>query len=457
MKLTVQEIVKAVNGQLTSPILDKLEIVGVSTDSRKIAQGELFIPLIGEQFDGHDYIEGVIEKGAVASFWDQSKAVPESLAIPLIMVNDTLEALQNLATYYRNKINPKVVGITGSNGKTTTKDLVASVVSTHYRVHKTMGNYNNHIGVPLTLLAMPEQTEVAIIEMGMSNRGEIALLTKIAQPDIAVITNIGESHIEYLGTRENISLAKLEILEGLAENGIVVLNGDEPLLRETKMDLTRFRVRWVGTKENNDLYPVAINPESTGVTFMDVNKNRYTLPLYGEHNVINALMAIEVGRQLLVPNEKIYTGLASPELTSMRLEKVMARNGCSVLNDAYNASPTSMKASLHLLMTFTQYKKKIAVLGDMFELGKEAEHYHQEIGKLCAALQVNLLITTGKHGRIIYDSALYNGMDKTLVHHFDNMEQIGSYILDHSDENTIVLIKASRGMHLEQVVNQLLS
>ncbi|TCS84417.1 UDP-N-acetylmuramoyl-tripeptide--D-alanyl-D-alanine ligase [Tepidibacillus fermentans] len=458
MKLKLREVIQAISGTVVPARVSDESIYGISTDSRKIGQGELFIPLVGEQYDGHDYIINVIQKGAVASLWNRSKSIPEGITIPLILVEDTLKALQELARYYRNKVNPKVVGVTGSNGKTTTKDLIASVLSTHYRVHKTKGNYNNHIGVPLTLLNMPEDTEVAVIEMGMNNRGEIEILTQIAYPDLAVITNIGESHLEFLKTRENIAAAKLEITKGLKENGILILNGDEPLLRTAmeKLD-SSYHVIWVGSETGNDRFPIEIRQNLNDVQFRHSSGEEYSLPLLGVHNVINGLMAIEVGIQLGVPLSKIKEGLKHPDLTSMRLEKTITKNGSTLINDAYNASPTSMRASLQILTTFRQYQKRIAILGDMFELGEQAEYYHQEIGQLCASLKLDLLVTTGQLGRLIASSAIEHGMEKRHVYHFENVDEIAPFINQHSDPDSIILVKASRGMHLERVVQQLLS
>ncbi|WP_339062305.1 UDP-N-acetylmuramoyl-tripeptide--D-alanyl-D-alanine ligase [Tepidibacillus marianensis] len=458
MKLTVKEVLETTKGT-THFQGEEVVINGVSTDSRNIQQGEMFVPLIGEQFDGHDYILNVEKKGAVASLWNRSKPIPKEITIPVIFVDDTLQSLQDLARYYRNKVNPKVVGITGSNGKTTTKDLIASILKTDFHIHKTQGNYNNHIGVPLTLLSMPENTKVAIIEMGMSHLGEIEVLTQIARPDLAVITNIGESHLEFLKTRENITLAKLEITKGLKENGVLILNGDEPLLRNVLKGMEHsFRLIWVGKNEqNNHRYPLNMVQEENEMRFTDSSGEPYQLPLYGSHNVMNALMAIEVGSQFGLSSSKIRNGLARPEMTSMRLEKVVAKNGSVLINDAYNASPTSMKASLQLLTTFTQYSKKMAILGDMYELGEYAEHYHKEIGTICSSLNLDLLITTGKFGQLIAKAALNSGMIQEQVCHFEDIERISPFILQHTDRNTIILIKASRGMHLERVVQQLLS
>ncbi|KXG43775.1 UDP-N-acetylmuramoyl-tripeptide--D-alanyl-D-alanine ligase [Tepidibacillus decaturensis] len=456
MKLTLNEIIQSVSGRLYQPFTEKLAVTGVSTDSRKISKGDLFVPLIGERFDGHQFIKMAEEQGAVVALWQSLKTIPKDVKIPFILVADTLVALQDLAKYYRKKINPTIVAVTGSNGKTTTKDLIASVLSTTYSVHKTKGNLNNHIGVPLTLLTMPEETELAVIEMGMSNKGEIALLSEIAKPQIAVITNIGESHIEFLGSRKAIAAAKLEVIEGLQENGTLILNGDEPLLRDYLANQNlHFHLKWVGENKENDVYPVKVNLDGTkGIQFNSQDQVSYSLPLLGLHNVINALMAVEVGKCLHISIEKIQQGLKDPKLTSMRLEKMIAKNGAILLNDVYNASPTSMKASLQLLSTF-QNDKKIAVLGDMLELGEYAKEYHLEIGRVCAGLQIDLLVTTGKDGRWIAEGAKEAGMVEEQVHYIKDFNHLSEFVLQHSNQKTMILLKASRGVHLEKVVESL--
>jgi len=432
----------------------ELEVTRINTDSRNVSKGDLFVPLIGTHFDGHSFVQTAADKGASLSLWQKNKAIPEQLAIPIIIVPDTLLALQQLAKCYREKINPIVIGITGSNGKTTTKDLISSVLATTYHVHKTKGNLNNHIGVPLTLLSMPEDTQIAVIEMGMSHLGEIETLSKIARPDIAVITNIGESHLEFLKTRENIAKAKLEIVHGLKQDGWVILNGDEPLLRSALQSNSHsFQTVWVGLKDKNDLFPVEWFPKETeGSHFITNDHLMYDLPLLGTHNVLNALLAIQVGKVLKVPYHRIQSGLGHPELTGMRLEKTRGKNGSFILNDAYNASPTSMEASLKLLSTFDQYKK-IAVLGDMLELGEHAEAYHEKIGAMCADLGIDLLLTTGRWGKKMAEGAKKNGMG--MVYYMETLDQMSSFLLQQTDEHSIILIKGSRGVHLEQVVKQL--
>ena len=457
MRLKLNEIVQFVEGKLNQNNED-IEIIGVSTDSRKIETNQLFVPLIGENFDGHQFIQTAIEKGATATLWKRSIPYPNELnkSIPVILVDDTLVALQRLAKEYKNMVQPIVVGVTGSNGKTTTKDLIASILRQKYKVHKTIGNLNNHIGLPLTLLSMPFDTEVAVLEMGMSNKGEIELLTNIAQPDIAVITNIGESHIEYLKTRENIALAKLEIVKGLKEQGLLIANGDEPLLRNLVGGNGHFQIKWIGNGEKNQSYPVEKKLlDSEKMFFTTSDGADYVLPLLGNHNVINAMLAIEVGKKLNIDVPTIKKGLEELQITGMRLEKQVAKNGALLLNDAYNASPTSMKASLELLASFPNTLKKVAILGDMLELGKQEKEYHNEIGRLCASLNIDHLITTGTLGKEIFRGALNANLDDQDATHLP-IEDISDFVLHHFDQNTVILVKASRGVHLERVVETII-
>lgn len=460
MNLSAKKIVEYVSGDIDEKLLDGLMISGVSTDSRKINYGDLFIPLIGEKYDAHEFLRLAKESGAVAALCQKDRDICDTdIDIPLIKVTDTLNALQTLASKYRDFINPTVIGITGSNGKTTTKDILSSILEHKYKVHKTSGNLNNHIGVPLTLLSMPDDTEIVVVEMGMSNLGEINILSRIARPDIAVVTNIGESHIEYLLTRENIAIAKLEIVNGLKDDGFLILPGDEQLLKGvlTKIKVDKsIRVRWVGNSQDNDNYPLEVILEGTdGISFSDSSNDRYFIPLIGVHNIHNALTAIEVGKVLGIEKQEIMKGLANIQLTSMRLEKIKAKNGSLILNDAYNASPTSMQASLKLLNSLEQFKYKIAVLGDMLELGEETEKYHEEIGRMCAEMNIDYLLVTGEFGKTIVCGAKKSGIKDMYVKYFDNIDHISDYILKHSDSDTVILIKASRGIKLENVVNRL--
>ncbi|MCD1261613.1 UDP-N-acetylmuramoyl-tripeptide--D-alanyl-D-alanine ligase [Paenibacillus athensensis] len=434
-------------------------IAGVSTDTRTIAAGCLFVPLVGETFDGHAYAAEAAARGAAAALWQDDRPHPPE-DLPLIRVRDTLAALQQLARAYRLQLPVKLIGITGSNGKTTTKDLVAAALSGTYRVHKTKGNLNNHIGLPLTLLQLEETTEFAVVEMGMSGYGEIELLSNIALPDIAIITMIGESHMLQLGSREGIARAKAEIAAGLPDGALFIYNGDEPLIegalaeRELPPGLRRLRF---GRGPDNDLYPTRIELAAEG-TFFAVNAPEYPqlyIPLLGEHNVVNALAAIAVADACGVPPESSAAGLATLQMTSMRIEKLTAPSGLTVLNDAYNASPASMRAALALAGQLTGYGRKFVVLGDMLELGDREDAFHREIGDSLSPDRVDYVFTFGRLGALIAEAAA-PAYAPGRVRAFDDKERLAAELAALVRDDDVVLVKGSRGMRLEQVVQALL-
>lgn len=435
-------------------------IVGVSTDTRSIREGNLFVPLIGESFDGHSFVSEAIAAGAAAALWQSGRPNPPS-GVPLIIVKDTLIALQRLAKAYREQLPVRIIGITGSNGKTTTKDLAASVLATTYKVHKTKGNLNNHIGLPLTLLQLAEDTEFAVVEMGMSGRGEIELLSRLAQPEAAIITMIGEAHMLQLGSREEIARAKTEILSGLREEGLFIYNGDEPLIESVLPEMSQpqsYRKVRFGKNEDNDIYPASIELAAEGTHFA-INKHSYPslyIPLLGHHNVINACSAIAVGEAYGVSADDIAAGLQSLQMTSMRIEKLTAPSGLTVLNDAYNASPASMQAAIALTEQLAGYGRKFLVLGDMLELGENEEHFHRSIGQGIKADRIDYVFTFGRLAQFIAEEAKAVLPDNTVFAYDDKQKLIKqlSAIVRPAD---LVLVKGSRGMRLEQVVQALLS
>ena len=433
---------------------EDIVIKGVSIDSRTLKAGNLFVPIIGESFDGHQFIKEAIKNGAVAALWKRDVPNPPK-NFPLIYVEDTLLALQSLARSYRNQLAVKVVGITGSNGKTTTKDMLASILSTTFNVQKTEGNLNNHLGLPLTILRLAEDTEMAVLEMGMSGRGEIELLSEIARPNATIITNIGESHLQDLGSRDAIAEAKLEIIKGLEENGVLVYNGDEPLLERKLQNTTVHTIRF-GTATSNDLYPLSIKLEGDG-TYFTVNKASsitFFIPVLGKHNVNNALATIAVADLFGVKWENMKNGLQKVKMTTMRMEMVNAKNGLSIINDAYNASPTSMNAAIELISGLKGYEKKLVVLGDMLELGENEVNFHQEIGRQIDPSLVDYVFTFGTLGAQIAE-----GAKKMFPNHrvkpFSDKRKLIEELANLAGTEDIVLVKASRGMKLEEVVTAL--
>ncbi|WP_036708656.1 UDP-N-acetylmuramoyl-tripeptide--D-alanyl-D-alanine ligase [Paenibacillus pinihumi] len=451
----LNDIAKMVSGKVWLPDSQTIIINGVSIDSKTTQQGNLFIPIIRND-DGHKYILHAIGNGAVASLWQSNHPNPPP-KIPLIIVEDTFIALQALAKAYRTELNAIIIGITGSNGKTTTKDMMSSILSTTFKVHKTKGNLNGQYGLPLTLLETSQDAEVVVLEMGISYPGEMERLAGIAGPDVVVLTMIGESHISNFGSRENIAQAKLQITNGLPENSVLVFNGDEELLEEGVKKLHFHEsVKFIrfGTANQNDYFADSISVLSDRTTFV-LNDHPYSFPLLGAHHVNNALASIAVAQHLGVTSDNITKGLKELEITGMRMEKSKAKSGFTIINDAWNASPTSMRSAIETFQKLSEYNQKIVVLGDMLELGENETRFHQEIGRLLDPRCVDYVFTVGKLAEFIALEA--SGVfPKGHVTAFRQKEEIAKAIELIIQPNSIVLVKGSRGLKLEEVVEQLL-
>lgn len=455
IKRNLKEITEMVEGSNLKKDYDKLTINGVSTDTRKIKPQQLFIPLKGENFNGHNFLKEAIRKGAIAALWNKDEPVP-SLDFPIILVDDTLVALQKLAKSYREELDIKVIGITGSNGKTSTKDILSSILSKKYKTQRTLGNLNNHIGTPLTILSLEEDTEVAVIEMGTSNFGEIELLSSIAKPEVAIITNIGEAHLEDLITRDNIAKAKLEIIDHLDPNGLFVYLGDEPLL-QNYIDNTNVKFQTIsyGKKDFNNYTPKLMNINEEGISFKLVGTNYpdFRLPLLGKHQMYNATAAIIVALHFKIPLEEIQKGLLEIDATGMRNELIHTEK-CTILNDAYKSNPSSVLVALDTLKSINKYNKKIVVLGDMLGLGEKEIDMHKQIGKAINPDDINYLFTIGPLGEYIGEGAKSNFPENKIFTFLDKSKLIDQ-LQKVVDQDTIVLIKASRGLELEDIVDAL--
>lgn len=467
IKKTFGELSRIVSGTAPGIAAASAAFAGVSTDSRRIQPGMLFVPLMGDNFDGHHYALQAMEKGAAGALWQSGVPAPPELAEwPLVQVDDTLAALQQLAAAYRRELPVKVIGITGSNGKTTTKDMVAAVLAASYRVHKTAGNLNNHIGLPLTILEMAPDTEAAVLEMGMSGFGEIELLSRIAQPDAAIITNIGDAHLLQLGSREGIAAAKLEIASGLAHGGLLLYNGDEPLLeagiarlvQERRVEAVSF-----GTGKHNEWMADNIRVTAEGSVFdlhrrdgddPDASLPDLHIPAPGRHNVTNAAAAAACGLRLGVPSEAIAGALAMLKMTGMRIEAVKASNGAIVLNDAYNANPTAVRAAIDLVEQLQGYAAKRIVLGDMLELGPEEAKLHREIGSYIDSGKADAVYTFGSLSRYTAEGAAER-LAVGSVRHFESKSELASELLRVLGPQDLVLVKGSRGMRMEEIVQAL--
>ncbi len=453
--LKCAEIVKATGGVLLYGEKNT-EIMGISTDSRKIEQGVLFIPLVGERFDGHNFVLSSLEAGASASLTQHDMKPPAGKVI--IKVDDTSKALRDIASYYRSKFDIPVVGITGSVGKTSTKDMIASVLKQKFNVLKTEGNFNNEIGLPLTVFNLNSSHEAAVLEMGMSGFGEISRLTAIARPSIAVITNVGVSHIEKLGSRKNILKAKMEILEGLDDKGLLILNGDDNLLSGAR-GLTGHRTVFYGIEEDADYQAYNITSMGEQGSFFQITINnleyKVVVPVPGLHNVYNALAAIAAGIELGIDVEKIIQGISEYTPGKMR-QNILTANGVKIINDTYNASPQSMEAAIDVLKDVAGGNRTIAILGDMLEMGDWALEAHKDVGKYAALKEVDYIFAVGENGRNIALGAIEAGASQERVNMFDCNEDVNHFLGNFLCKNDVILVKGSRGMRMEQIVEKLM-
>ena len=424
-----------------------------STDSRKITGGELFFALCGEKFDAHKFVPDVLSAGALCAV--VSKPQPEN--IPHILVRDTRTALGAFAKNYYSLFASLTVGVTGSVGKTTTKEFIAAVLAEKYETAKTAGNFNNEIGLPMTLLAFEAPKNALVAEMGMSSRGEISRLTRLALPDIAVITNIGSSHLENLGTRENIALAKLEIAEGLSEKGLLIVNGDEPLLKNAK-DVFKNTLFVSLLDKNCDYYAYNIKEEQgfTSFTYSSPASKceNAKIPTAGKHNVYNALSAIAVGEAAGLTAQEIRAGLLAFTGAAMRAD-AKKRGDVTVVEDCYNASPESMRASIDVLAGGAYgVGRKIAFLGEMRELGKDSAAMHFGVGEYAAKKGIDILFTFGENALEIARGAESAGMSAEKIFRITDIENeyaAAEKLKEILKKDDIILFKASRALKLERI------
>lgn len=461
--LRINTIARAVHAIDYTSTLAHEEVTGVQFDSRAVEPGDLFVPLQGER-DGHDFIESAIAQGAKAVLFSHSfdgmDAIDPSVA--MIQVEDTLAALQDLAHAYIQTLDAKVVAITGSAGKTTTKDMTAAALSGVFNVHKTEGNYNNEIGLPMTILSAPADTEVLVLEMGMSGPHEISLLSKIAEPDIAAITMIGESHIEFLGSRDNIAKAKLEIVDGLKDGGTLIYPGDEPLLAEYMPEKeTTFEQLHVGLDEDEDIYAMNIENDQFETRF-NVNlspEETLTLPVVGKYNVRNALVACAVAYLLGVSIESIAENLANFQLTANRMQWVAGIHESEILNDTYNANPSAMR---QIIDTFGALSKKatngrrLLVLADMLELGEFSPALHRELGDHIDFERFQGVYLLGHEMRTLAEYLIDNNYPTDALRYYESdLQQLITDLQADVIPYDQILVKGSHGMQLIDVVNAL--
>ena len=437
LELNLQEIVK--------------EIKAVSTDTRKIEEGTMFIALKGENFNGNNYVLDAFNKGAKIAIVDEVKCDLNELKedVALIKVQNTGRALMDLAKFYREKLGLKVVGITGSAGKTSTKDLVAAVLSDKYKVFKTKGNFNNEIGLPLMILELDSTYDVAILEMGMRGLGQIRELAEIASPDLGIITNIGISHIEILKTRENILKAKMEIATFFDKNNTLVVCGNDDFLGA--LPEAEYKIVKTGVGENFEIGAknIALEELSSKFTVYDGEKEEeFSLDMPGEHNISNLMLGIAIAKELGVSFEEMKRGLNNIEATSMRLE-LIKKDGFSILNDCYNSSPVAVKSAIDVIKNI-EGKRRIAVLGTMRELGHKSEEAHEEIGKYAKENGIEKVLCFGDFSENIKEGY---GEGCTV---YKNKEELINDLLNIICEGDIILVKASRSLKFEEITKALL-
>lgn len=435
-----------------------VDIENVTIDTRKVEKGSCFIGIKGEKTDGNLLYKNAFDAGAslvILEYFDES---PENINYlkennkSVIIVPSSIEALGLLAKLKRSEFFSPVVAVTGSAGKTSTKDMIYSVLKEKYKIHKTIGNQNNHIGLPLTILSLDKDNEILVLEMGMNHLKEISYLTNIAKPDVAVITNVGTAHIGNLGSRENILKAKLEILEGLNPNGTVIINNDNDLLHKWYLEnKDNYKIITIGINEVSDYMPVIIEKGEWGTTFSCKN-TIYKVPVGGDHFIYNALSAIAVANLFDVSTKEIQDGIINFELSSNRMS-VSVTEGITLIDDSYNANFDSMSYAIKYLTSLPG--RRIAVLGSMKELGKFSESLHRKIGAIVAKEKIDILITVGDEAKFINEEAINNGYNKDTSYHFETNKEAIAFInsIKRSEDN--ILVKASNSLNFKEIVDNI--
>ena len=433
MKFTFDEIIKCTDAKVLYQ-KDTSGLFEISTDTRKLQKGNIYLPLRGENYDGHNFINKALEVGA-KGYFTQDKFKVNKDADFVLYVENSLVAYLKLANFIRNKINPKVIAITGSSGKTTTKEMLYSVFSTKYKTHKTYLNHNNEIGLCETMFAMDDDCEVAIVEMGMRNLGEIELLSTYCEPDIGIITNIGSAHVERLGNLKNIALAKCEIACGLKKEGAFISPDSSRIKENLKFDGEKIFTDYAKVKN------VKISISHSEFTYEDTD---FELNVEGDYNIENSLLVIEAAKKLDIPMDKIKQGLLNYKPIEKRWE-VSEIKGLTFINDSYNANPESMKA---VLKTFLSVYKPplVLVLGNMGELGKDEIAYHKEIGEFLCAYEGVKLLTVGNLAKYILRNSTLEGVE------FETNFECAKYIIDNIEKGSTILLKASRAMKFEEII-----
>ena len=447
---TLGQIAHMIGGVIPDKKFSDLEIRGISTDSRTVKPGELYIPLIGEVFDGRIFIKECESKGAKAFLIDDLSKINKTVSIPYVKVGDTKKALQDLATAYRNELKCKVIAITGSNGKTTTKDLLHKVLSEKYKTQKTCGNLNNEIGVPKTVLSLDADTEVAIIELGTDNFGDISLTSRMVKPHISMITNIGDSHLHNLKSRSGILKAKLEILEGMDDDGIFIYNIDDPTM---KKDLPTCEIKQkvlsFGTSEKAT-FRISFEKSGPANIRFSHGDDHYQVPLMGQHNIYNAAAVVMISQMLGLDKKTIDDGFAKAKSSQNRTE-LLEFDGFDVLDDSYKSNPQSLLAGLETTYMLQGYKRKIVCLADMLELGENEKDLHRQVGSKIDSKKIDFCLFYGPLAREMYEASLENFPPNRSLY-FEHKDQLIEKLKSIVIGASLIFVKGSHGMHMEEII-----
>ena len=453
--LTIKELILASEGQLVSKCNEETIVSNIVIDSRKAGKDSAFVAIVGENLDGHNFINLAINQGCKTIIKNKNNNVDiENKEVNVIEVSDTEIALGDIAKFYKNKFKIPFIAVTGSVGKTTTRDMVYSTISAKYNSLKNVGNLNNQFGVPLTLFNLNKEHECAVIEMGMSGFNEIEYLANIVNPQIGIISNIGYSHVEHLGSRDGIFKAKMEIATNFDENSLLIVNGDDDCLKTLKTKDLVYKLRTFGFDKDNDIYCESYEMDEESINFVAVingKKEEFFIPTVGKHNIYNAMAAILVGLNLNMTIEEIKDGLKNFQCTKNRLD-IIKKDKLTIIDSVYNASIDSMSAALNILGRYEN--RRVAILGDMFEMGEFAEFGHRQVGK--AALgNIDIMIAIGKDSEFIVKELKENNMNENNLYHFETKEEPIENLDNIIKDDDVILVKASRGMNLEKVVEYL--
>ncbi len=452
--LELRQVAAWCGGKL-DPKYDTVAVEGVTTDSREIKGGDLYIPLSGTHADGHSFISRAMEDGAAAVMTERT---PKA-GIPSVQVRDTLEAFGHLAAQYRASLPVKVLAITGSVGKTTTKEMLAAILHRRFRTTWTEGNHNNNLGLPISVMDIEADTEYAVLELGMNHFGEMSYLTKIAKPDVAIFTNIGTMHIEYLGSREGILRAKMEILEGMSDKGIVIMNGDEPLLWNLRDSMKRKHYYFGVKNEACDVRASDLRPAAEGEYFTITGFGRsfpVFVPVVGRHSVYNALAAAAAALLCGAEERDVREGLAGFTNTGRR-QQIYVKKGFTIIDDCYNAGPESMAAALDVLAARKCEGRRIAVLGDMLELGAVSSAEHYRVGRLAAEKGIDVVMAFGANSQRLISGAVTGGIAAGRALGYDDQDQLIQELRARAQPGDVLLFKGSRGSRMERVLNRFLA